>query len=342
MSTYSTLKENLTASPKCWLVTGGAGFIGSHLIEQLLQLDQQVISLDNLSTGYTRNLELAQKPATPEQRDRLTIIEGDTRDLDTCRSACKNVDYIIHQAALGSVPGSIDDPIASHASNVSGTVNIFSAAKGEASVKRIVYASSSAVYGDDPTLPKSEEQTGNLLSPYAAHKAICELYQSVFARCYGMEIIGLRYFNVFGVRQDPKGAYAAVIPLWIQAMMNREQVFINGDGETSRDFIHVSNIVQANLLAALSSNPKAPNTVYNIARGEKTTLNDLFHLLRSILSKLQPDLVIPDAIHREFRHGDITHSVADTSRATEQLAFTPVIGTEDGLLQTVRSYLGSE
>lgn len=338
MSAYTALKKQLATSPKRWLVTGGAGFIGSHLIEQLLQLDQQVVSLDNLSTGYTHNIELAQTPATPEQQARLTVIEGDTQDLGTCHSACKNIDYILHQAALGSVPRSIDDPVASHANNVSGTVNIFSAAKDEASVKRVVYASSSSVYGDEPTLPKVEDRTGKLLSPYAATKAICEVYADVFARCYGLEIIGLRYFNVFGARQDPKGAYAAVIPLWIQSMLEGAQVYINGDGETSRDFTHVSNVVQANLLAATSKHPQAANTEYNIALGNRINLNELFESLRTSLSEIRPGQTIPDAVHRDFRDGDIAHSLANIDRAVERLGFTTVTPTEEGLKQTVESF----
>lgn len=342
MSAYDKLKEQLTASPKRWLVTGGAGFIGSHLIEQLLQLDQEVVSLDNLSTGYTHNIELAQSSATAEQQARLTVIEGDTRDLETCQTACKDADYILHQAALGSVPRSIDDPIASHDSNVSGTVNIFTAAKEEASVKRVVYASSSAVYGDEPTLPKCEGLEGNLLSPYAATKAICEVYADVFARCYGSEIIGLRYFNVFGSRQDPKGAYAAVIPLWIQSMLDGESVYINGDGKTSRDFTHVSNVVQANLLAATSDHPEAANTEYNIALGNRIDLNELFESLRTSLLEIRPEPSIPDAIHRDFRDGDIAHSLANIDRAVERLGFTTITPTEEGLLQTVKNYEGSE
>lgn len=342
MSSYSTLKQQLTSSPKRWLVTGGAGFIGSHLIEQLLQLDQQVVSLDNLSTGYTHNLELAQATATSEQQARLTVIEGDTCDLDTCRNACQGVDYILHQAALGSVPRSIDDPIASHASNVTGTVNIFTAAKDESSVKRIVYASSSSVYGDEPTLPKVEGRTGHLLSPYAATKAICEVYADAFAQSYSLETAGLRYFNVFGPRQDPQGAYAAVIPLWIQSMLDGEQVFINGDGETSRDFTHVSNVVQANLLAATSSHIKNTNSVFNIALGNRINLNELFTALRSALNELQPELDIPDAIHRDFRDGDITHSLANIERAIEQLNFTTITPTEKGLRQTVENYAGTQ
>ncbi|MCF6311085.1 MAG: SDR family oxidoreductase [Verrucomicrobiales bacterium] len=339
---YTALKKQLLTSPKRWLVTGGAGFIGSHLIEQLLQLDQQVISLDNLSTGYTKNIELAKASATSEQQARLTVIEGDTRDPETCQAACKNVDYILHQAALGSVPRSIDDPIASHDSNVSGTVNIFTAAKNESSVKRVVYASSSSVYGDEPTLPKVEEKTGKLLSPYAATKAICEVYADVFGRCYGLEISGLRYFNVFGSRQDPKGAYAAVIPLWIQSMLDGEQVFINGDGKTSRDFTHVSNVVQANLLAATSTDIESTNSAFNIALGNRIDLNQLFSALRSALTNLQPSLDIPDAIHRDFRDGDITHSLADISHATNQLGFTTITPTEKGLRQTVENYAGTQ
>ncbi len=336
---YTALKKNLIASPKRWLVTGGAGFIGSHLIEQLLQLNQQVISLDNLSTGYIKNIELAKASAKPGQQARFTNIEGDIRDLETCRSACQNVDYILHQAALGSVPRSLDAPIATHTSNVTGTINIFIAAKDENSVKRVVYASSSAVYGDETTLPTAEDQTGHLLSPYAATKAICEIYADAFAQSYSLETVGLRYFNVFGPRQDPLGAYAAVVPLWIQSMIDAEQVFINGDGETSRDFTYVSNVVQANLLAATSSDVDTPNSVFNIALGKRTTLNELFTTLRYSLTKLHPDLNIPDALHRDFLDGDITHSLANIDRATAQLGFTTITPTQEGLHQTVASFL---
>ncbi len=339
MSAYTTLQQQLTASPKRWLVTGGAGFIGSHLIEQLLQLGQQVISLDNLSTGYTKNIDSAKSSATPEQQALLTVIEGDTRDLDTCREACQDVDYILHQAALGSVPRSIDDPIASHASNVTGTINLFTAAKDESSVQRVVYASSSSVYGDEPTLPKIENRTGHLLSPYAATKAICEVYADAFAQAYSLETVGLRYFNVFGPRQDPQGAYAAVIPLWIQSMIDGHQVFINGDGETSRDFTHISNVVQANLLAATTKQNDALNSVYNIALGNRITLNELFESLRSSLAEIRPGQNIPEVIHRDFRDGDITHSLADITQAVEHLGFTTITPTEEGLSQTVASYL---
>ncbi len=275
MSAYENLQSDLRAAPKKWLVTGCAGFIGSNLLEALLKLDQQVVGLDNFSTGKRDNLCQVEKLVAPRQWARFQFIEGDIRDLATCQGACSGVDYVLQQAALGSVPRSIKDPVASHDNNVTGFLNMLVAARDQ-KVKRFVYASSSSVYGDHPDLPKVEQKTGQVLSPYAATKAMNEIYAGVFAKAYGLQPIGLRYFNVFGPRQDPDGAYAAVIPKWIAALLKREPVVILGDGETSRDFCFVDNAVQANLLAATATHPGAVSQAYNIAVGDRTTLNELF------------------------------------------------------------------
>lgn len=308
-------------------------------MEALLCLDQEVAVLDNLSTGQRRNLELAKVGLSGEQTSRLNFIEGDLIDPAVCRQAVTGVDHILHQGALGSVPLSIEDPLGTHAANATGTLNLFEAAR-EAGIARIVYASSSAVYGDDPTFPKVEGRTGNLLSPYACTKAVCEQYAQTYATAFGLECIGLRYFNVFGPRQDPHGAYAAVIPLWIQSLLEGQPIYINGDGETSRDFIHVTNVVHANLLAAtvdpLPSDNRSP--VYNIALGERTTLNQLFHLLRDLIRLAQPGRTIPDPMYRDFRSGDIAHSHADISRARRDLAFDPLVDTADGLRTTLTAF----
>src|ERR1035438_1539213 len=282
MSAYDQLQTELKAAPKTWLVTGVAGFIGSNLLEALLKLDQRVVGLDNFSTGKRKNLEEVRALVPTAQWARFQFLEGDIGDLAACQRACAGVDFVLHQAALGSVPFSMKDPLASHRSNVTGFLNMLLAAR-DAKVKRFVYASSSAVYGDDPGLPKVEEKVGRPLSPYAATKAINEVYANAFALAYGLPSLGLRYFNVFGLRQDPDGAYAAVIPKWIAALLAGEAVYINGDGETSRDFCYVANVVQANLLAATTANAAALNQVYNIALGERTTLNELFAMLQDAL-----------------------------------------------------------
>ena len=269
MTRYDEVRESLRESPRTWLITGVAGFIGSNLLETLLKLDQRVVGLDNFATGYQRNLDEVKTLVEPSQWARFEFIEGDICDLDACRRACEGVDYVLHQAALGSVPRSLADPIATNAANVTGFVNMLVAAR-DAKVKRFVYAASSSTYGDHPGLPKVEDVIGKPLSPYAVTKFVNELYADVFARCYGIESIGLRYFNVFGARQDPNGAYAAVIPKWTAAMIKGEPVFINGDGETSRDFCYVANAVQANLLAATTQNSEAVNEVYNVAVGDRT------------------------------------------------------------------------
>lgn len=274
---YKRITEELRRSPRSWLVTGAAGFIGSNLLETLLKLDQRVIGLDNFATGRRSNLEDVKRLVTPEQWARHEFIEGDIRDLEDCRRACEGVDFVLHQAALGSVPRSLVDPIATNAANVTGFVNMLVAAR-DAKVKRFVYAASSSTYGDHPGLPKVEDVIGRPLSPYAVTKLVNEIYADVFGRCYGLPSIGLRYFNVFGPRQDPNGAYAAVIPRWIAALIKGDTVIVNGDGETSRDFCYVDNAVQANLLAALAEESAAINQVYNVAVGDRTTLNDLHSL----------------------------------------------------------------
>ena len=330
--------SSLAKSPKTWLVTGCAGFIGSNLIERLLRMGQDVVGLDNFSTGFRHNLDQVEEAVGPEAWSSFHFIEGDIRDLDTCREACKGAAIVLHQAALGSVPRSIDDPITSHASNVTGFINMLVAAR-DAKVGRFVYAASSAAYGDSPALPKVEETIGNPLSPYAAGKYMNELYAGVFARCYGMETIGLRYFNVFGPRQDPDGAYAAVIPKWIAAMLRGETVYINGDGETARDFCFIENVVQVNLLAGLARNPAALNQAYNVAVGEQTSLNQLFALLREFLALNDPDFICGDPVYRDFRPGDVRFSRADISKAKRLLGYRPTHRVREGLERAIDWYV---
>ncbi|MDB6058595.1 MAG: NAD-dependent epimerase/dehydratase [Verrucomicrobiales bacterium] len=330
MSKYDQLEGTLRASPKSWLVTGAAGFIGSNLVENLLKLDQRVVGFDNFSTGYVKNLQEVQQIVGPKRWANFKLIENDTRDAAACQSACAGIDYVLHQAALGSVPRSITDPIASHESNVTGFINMLVAARDQ-KAKRLVYASSSAIYGDHPGLPKVEDKIGNLLSPYAATKLINEVYAGTFATAYEFKSIGLRYFNVFGPRQDPDGAYAAVIPKWIAALIKQEPVAINGDGETSRDFCFVDNVVQANLLAATAANPEAVNQAYNIALGERTTLNELFELLQTTLRRLDPKLPHQKPKYQDFRAGDVRHSLADISKARTLLGYDPKCRIADGI-----------
>jgi UDP-N-acetylglucosamine 4-epimerase len=319
------------------LVTGVAGFIGSHLLEELLRLDQEVVGLDNFSTGSKTNLDEVRSQVTSAQWSRFRFVEGDLADAEACRRACAGVDLVLHQAALGSVPRSIEDPLGSHRSNVTGFLNLFVAAR-DARVRRVVYASSSAVYGDDPNLPKVESKTGRPLSPYAATKAMNETYAGVFARAYGFDSVGLRYFNVFGPRQDPEGAYAAVIPKWVAALLKKETVFINGDGETSRDFCYVANVVQANLLAATTNNPDGANEVFNIALGERTTLNELFRLLQTSLREKDPSLPEQKPSYRDFRAGDVRHSLADITKAQKLLGYRPTHRIEAGLRLAMEWY----
>ncbi|MBV5338839.1 MAG: SDR family oxidoreductase [Deltaproteobacteria bacterium] len=340
MNRYETVLNQLQSDPKIWLVTGCAGFIGSNLLEKLLQLNQRVIGLDNFSTGKPSNLQEVQGLVTAEQWQRFSFIEGDIRELATCREVCQNADYILHEAALGSVPRSIEDPITSNESNVSGFLNMLVAAR-DAGVKRFVYAASSSTYGDHPGLPKVEDTIGRPLSPYAVTKYVNELYADVFARTYGMELIGLRYFNVFGPRQDPEGAYAAVIPCWIRALIKGETVHINGSGETSRDFCFVENVIQMNLLAATTAEAAAINQVFNTALNARTSLNELFSMLHGRLLPHFPHLQGSKPVYREFRKGDVLHSQADISKAVRLLGFEPSHTIDAGLDAALSWYMAN-
>jgi len=333
-----TFSEKLSATRKTWLLTGVAGFIGSNLLEALLRANQSVVGLDNFATGHQRNLDGVRQIVGERLWENFVFIRGDVTDLETCKRACNGVDYALHQAAIGSVPRSIANPIYTHQNNVDGFLNMLTAAK-DAKVKRVVYASSSSVYGDHPALPKVESAIGNCLSPYAVSKRINELYADVFAKCYSTEYIGLRYFNVFGPRQDPNGVYAAVIPKWISAMLQEQPVYINGDGETSRDFCFVANVVQANLRAATIDNPKALNQVFNIAAAHRTTLNELFELLRSRLAPRYPYLKNLRPVYQETRPGDVRHSHADISKARELLGYNPTHDVEKGLTEALDWYV---
>jgi len=337
MTRYEEVRAELQAKPRTWLVTGVAGFVGSNLLEELLKLDQYVVGLDNFATGYQRNLDEVQSLVSPEQWARFRFMEGDIRSLDVCREACHGVDYVLHQAALGSVPRSLADPITTNSANIDGFLNMLVAAR-DVQVKSFVYAASSSTYGDHPGLPKVEDRIGRPLSPYAVTKYVNELYADVFARCYGFTTIGLRYFNVFGKRQDPNGAYAAVIPKWTAAMIRGEDVIVNGDGETSRDFCYVANAVQANLLAACAEDEAARNQVYNVAVGGRTTLNQLFETLRTILGEHGVQYE-KRPIYRDFRPGDVRHSQADVSKAHDLLRYEIFYDITLGLRETVPWYL---
>jgi len=339
MAAYESLQQQLRAEPQTWLITGVAGFIGSNLLEALLKLDQQVVGLDNLSTGYRHNLDEVKQLVNSAQWARFRFIEGDICDLATCRHACDGVDYVLHQAALGSVPRSIEDPIIANRNNIDGFLNMLVAAR-DAEVQRFVYAASSSTYGDHPDLPKVEKIIGAPLSPYAVTKLVNELYAEVFARTYGFRSIGLRYFNIFGRRQDPEGAYAAVIPKWIAAMIKGEPVYINGDGETSRDFCYIENTIQANLLAAVARDDFATDQVYNVAVGERTSLNKLYFHLRDVLSERFQHLKIVKPIYRDFRVGDVRHSLADIQKAQELLGYQPRHHVAEGLNEAMDWYIG--
>ena len=336
MSKYEEVKQGLLNEPKTWLVTGAAGFIGSNLVEALLLLNQNVVGVDNFSTGHQHNLDEVKSEVSHKQWQRFQFVEGDVRDYRMCENALEGVDYVLHQAALGSVPRSIADPITSNASNVTGFLNMLQAAK-EAEVKSFTYAASSSTYGDHSALPKLEENIGNPLSPYAVTKYVNELYAGVYARTYGFKSIGLRYFNVFGKRQDPDGPYAAVIPKWTSAMIGGEELFINGDGETSRDFCFIENTVQMNILAATAS-AAAKDQVYNVAVGDRTTLNNLFSAIKDALNKNQMDIRL-DPTYRDFREGDVRHSQADISKAKKALGYHPMFNIYDGIDKAMPWYV---
>jgi len=335
---YESLKQRFSTQRLRWCVTGVAGFIGSNLLEALLRHGQDVVGLDNFSTGHRHNLEQVRHAVGAASWARFRMIEGDIGDPGTCARACHGAQYVLHQAALGSVPRSIADPRSTHAANVDGFLNMLLAAR-DAGVGRFVYASSSSVYGDHSELPKVEERVGKLLSPYAVSKAINEMYAEVFGRCYGMATIGLRYFNVFGPRQDPRGAYAAVIPRWIAALIEGRPVTIFGDGETSRDFCYVDNVVQMNLLSALTDNEAACNRAYNVAVGDRLTLNELFYTCRDLLAERFERVRASQLQYSEFRAGDVRHSQADISAAESLVGYRPTHHVEDGLREAMDWYV---
>jgi len=337
MNRYSTLQAKLSASPRTWLVTGAAGFIGSNLVEALLRQGQIVIGMDNFATGFPHNLEDIRVQVGPEAWSRFTFHETDIRDLESCRKACGGVDIVLHQAALGSVPRSIGDPIASHQANVDGFLNIMVAAKDEG-VSRFVFASSSSVYGDHPDLPKVENRIGRPLSPYALTKSIGEQYAAVFAVTYGFTGIGLRYFNVFGRRQNPNGAYAAVMPRWISKLLEGGTCQIFGDGETSRDFCYIANVVQANLLAGTVDDGEASGQIYNVSYGGCTTLKLLYEMIRERLAKYDPSIANREPLFESFRDGDVRHSQADTSKIQRLLGYQPTHSVAQGLDEAVEWY----
>ena len=335
---YDKLIKELQSTPRTWLITGVAGFIGSNLLETLLAIDQKVVGLDNFSTGHHHNLTQVQDAVTHDQWQQFTLIEGDIRDLKVCHKACNGVDYVLHQAALGSVPRSIVDPITTNANNITGFLNILVAAK-DAKVRRFVYAASSSTYGDHPGLPKVEDTIGSPLSPYAVTKYVNELYAEVFAKSYEFKTIGLRYFNVFGRRQDPNGVYAAVIPKWFTALIKDAEVFINGTGETSRDFCYIDNTVQANILAACAETEEAVNQVYNVAFGENTTLNELFELIKERVIQRFPKAQSINPEYRDFRAGDVLHSLADISKIQNRLGYAPKYSVTAGLDKAAEWYM---
>lgn len=339
LSKFEKVQASLQESPKRWCVTGVAGFIGSNILEKLLKLNQHVVGLDNFATGYQKNLDEVKGLVSEEQWSRFEFIEGDIRDIEACRKAVNECDYVLHQAALGSVPRSLNDPITSNEVNVSGHLNMLVAAK-DAEVSGFVYAASSSTYGDHPALPKVEDAIGNPLSPYAVTKYVNELYGSVFERAYNFQSTGLRYFNVFGPRQDPQGAYAAVIPLWTASIIEGNTLFINGDGETSRDFCFVENAVQANILAATAQG-EGKGQVYNVACNARTSLNELKDMLFDALKGLDNNVAPPEVVYRDFRAGDVRHSQADIGKANRLIGYQPTHEIADGLNQAMPWYLNS-
>lgn len=338
MNKYDEALELVRARPRHWLVTGSAGFIGSHLLETLLRAGQQVTSLDNFSTGHQANLDEVRSLVGEQAWARHRFVAGDIADLEACQQACEGVDVVLHQAALGSVPRSLKEPLTTHRANATGFLTMLEAAR-IAGVKRFVYAASSSTYGDSPTLPKIEDKIGRPLSPYAVTKYLNELYADVFERCYGLSTIGLRYFNVFGPRQDPNGAYAAVIPRWSAAMLKGEQCVINGDGQTSRDFCFIANVVQVNLRAAVSDTPEATGQVYNVAVGDRTTLSELHTAIAASLARERTGLHIEAPKYVDFRPGDVRHSLADISKAARLLGYLPTHKIQAGLDEAMGWYV---
>ncbi len=335
MTKYEQIQQELVESPKTWLVTGVAGFIGSNLLEKLLKLDQTVVGLDNFATGHQHNLDEVKGLVSEAQWDRFTFIEGDIREPKTCQQAVKGVDYVLHQAALGSVPRSIADPLTTNAANITGFLNMLDAAKEEG-VSSFTYAASSSTYGDHPALPKVEENIGNPLSPYAVTKYVNELYAGVYARTYGFKTIGLRYFNVFGRRQDPNGAYAAVIPKWIDKAIRGDDIVINGDGETSRDFCYIDNVVQMNILATCADE-SSRNEIYNVAVGDRTTLNELYMMIKEGVKKL--NIKSESSVeYDEFRKGDVRHSQASTKKAEKKLGYCNKVNIKEGMDKSIKYY----
>ena len=344
MTKYEQLQEHLKDNQNTWLVTGVAGFIGSNLLEKLLILNQKVVGLDNFDTGHQYNIDQAIQDANnatgKDLSGNFTFVNGDIREIEDCKQACNGVDYVLHQAALGSVPRSIEDPINTNRANIDGFLNMLVASK-DASVKSFVYAASSSTYGDHPDLPKVEDKIGNPLSPYAVTKVVNELYANVFAKTYGFKTIGLRYFNIFGKRQDPNGAYAAVIPKWVAAILNKEDVFINGDGDTSRDFCYIDNTVQMNLLAATTDNDEATDQVYNVALNDRTSLNKLYHMIEERLIQRTQGLEQKKPIYRDFRAGDVRHSQANIDKAKELLDYQPKYIISKGMDEAMDWYVAS-
>jgi len=335
---FEKTQQELRKHPKTWLVTGCAGFIGSNLIEALLKLNQNVRGLDNFSTGYQKNLDMVKETVTAQQWENFSFIQGDIADYATCDKATQGSDIILHQAALGSVPRSIDDPVTSNISNITGFLNMLTAAKNNGA-KRFVYASSSSVYGDSKELPKVEERTGNLLSPYAVTKYTNELYAGVFHKVYGFQSVGLRYFNVFGKRQDPAGAYAAVIPKWLGALIHGEDVYINGDGETSRDFTYIENVIQSNILAGTTSNSEVFGQVFNAGIGGRLTLNELYSSINKELEENLDGFTPTKAIYRDFRAGDIRHSNANIDKLKKMIGYVPTHDIDRGLSESIKWYI---
>jgi len=340
MTRYQKISQELTQNPKVWLVTGVGGFIGSNLLETLLILNQKVIGLDNFSTGNHENLHEVQSLVSKKQWSNFKLIKGDIASIKSCKSACQGVDFVLHQAAMGSVPRSLKNPIRTNKSNITGFLNMLVAAR-DAQVTNFVYAASSSTYGDHKKLPKREHIIGNPLSPYAVTKYVNELYADVFYRSYGFNSIGLRYFNVFGKRQTPNSTYAAVIPKWIHAIKNDEDIFINGDGETSRDFCHIENAVQANILAATSTDSKALNNIYNVAVGERTSLNELYDLIKKRLYKITKNSH-SKLQYRDFREGDVRHSLADISKASKLLGYKPKYRVKSSIKLTIDWHVGGK